>query len=83
MAQQLTTDYSMILNQEVEEHKMKFEVEPALRFRGRTSHEYKPKKATKSNSPRHFADRNDQHAFNLLVCFFFFLNNAIEVIFFL
>jgi len=74
MAQQLTTDCSMILNQEDEKHKMKFEVEPALRFRGRTSHEFKPMKAQKRNgeaskaaSPRYFADRDNHRYLNLLV----------------
>jgi len=64
----------MIVNQE-----MKFQVEPALRFRGRTRHENKPKKElkrngqkSKPNKPRHFADRNENHFFNLLVCLFSF-----------
>jgi hypothetical protein len=64
----------MVSNQD-QTIKMRFEIEPALKFRGRTKHEYKPKKPLKRNrqpskpySPRYFADRNGKHVLTLLVC---------------
>ncbi len=58
---------------------MRFEVEPALEFRGRTPGDFKPKKAlnrkkkpSKARPPRYFADRNNNHFLNLLVCLLFF-----------
>jgi hypothetical protein len=54
---------------------IRLEIEPTLKFRGRTSHEYKPMKALKRNSqpakprpPCYFADRKNNHYLNLLVC---------------
>lgn len=58
-------------NQELE---MKFAIEPALKFRGRTRTDNKPKKKLKRNGepatpnrPRHFADRNGTNVLILLV----------------
>ncbi len=74
MSQKSTTDLSIILNQPHQEPEMKFEVEPILRFRGRTSHDFKPLKERNRNGepseirpPRYFADRNNHHYFKLLV----------------
>jgi hypothetical protein len=56
---------------------MRFEVEPALQFRGRTPGDFKPTKALNRNGepstsrpPRYFADLNNNHFLNLLVCLF-------------
>jgi hypothetical protein len=74
MTQQSTTVSSTILNEDHEELRMKFEVELALKFRGRTPGDFKPKKPTnrdgepsEARPPRYFADRNNKHIFNLLV----------------
>jgi hypothetical protein len=75
MTQQLITGFSMISSQNDPEAEMKFEVELALEFRGRTPGDFKPKKAKKRNGkpavarpPRYFRDRNNRPFFNLLVC---------------
>ncbi len=74
MTQQSTTDSSTILNEDHEEPRMKFEVQPALKFLGRTSSDFKPKKPTNRDSepsearpPRYFADRNNKRVLTLLV----------------
>jgi hypothetical protein len=74
MEKQSTTDSSTILNEDHEEPRMRFEVELALKFRGRTPGDFKPKKPTNRDSepsearpPRYFADRNNKRVFNLLV----------------
>jgi len=74
MSQQSTTDSSIISNKQHQEPEMKFEVEPALKFRGRTSHEFIPLNERKRNGgpsetrpPRYFADRNNHHYLKLLV----------------
>jgi hypothetical protein len=53
---------------------MKLEIEPALKFRGRTGGDFKPKKKqnrkgkpSKTGPPRYFADRNNNRVFYLLV----------------
>jgi hypothetical protein len=75
MIQQPTTDFSMMSPQNYPEAGMKFEVELALGFRGRTPGDFKPKKAKKRNGkpavarpPRYVRDRNNHPYFNLLVC---------------
>ncbi len=74
MGEQPTGDSSTILNEDHEEPRMKFEVEPALKFCGRTQGDFKPKKRTnrrgepsKPRPPRYFADRNNKRVLNLLV----------------
>jgi hypothetical protein len=74
MAEQPTTDSPTISNEDHEEQRMRFEVEPALKFRGRTSGDFKPTKPTnrdgepsKARPPRYFADRNDKCVLILLV----------------
>jgi hypothetical protein len=75
MVQQPTIGFSMISLQNDPEAEMKFEVELALEFRGRTPGDFKPTKAKKRNGkpavarpPRYFRDRNNDPSFNLLVC---------------
>jgi hypothetical protein len=74
MAEQPTTDSPTISNEDHEEQRMRFEVEPALKFRGRTPGDFKPKKPincygepSEARSPRYFADRNNKRVLILLV----------------
>ena len=70
------------------DERMRLEVEPTLRFRGRTPGDFKRKKATNGDGeeltarpPRYFADRNGKTCLYLLVCLGFF-NCSIEIIIF-
>ena len=76
VSESVITDVPTTSNHEhQEEEEMRFEVEPALKFRGRTKHEFKPMKAltrkgqpSKPYPPRYFMDRNHRRYLNLLVC---------------
>ena len=70
------------------DERMRLEVEPTLRFRGRTPGDFKRKKATNGDGeeltarpPRYFADRNGKTCLYLLVCLGFF-NCSIDIIIF-
>lgn len=65
---------SVILNNDNPVERLRFEIDPALNFRGRKATDFKPKKSTKRNgessepmAPRYFADRENHHYLNLLV----------------
>ncbi|CAF3737355.1 unnamed protein product [Rotaria sordida] len=76
------------LNNKFEIEKMKFEIEPTLKFRGRTLTDFKPKKAQKRNGepseprpPRYFRDRNHRGYLNLLIPEAYLLPDIIQYYF--
>ncbi|CAF2740304.1 unnamed protein product [Rotaria sp. Silwood2] len=85
-SEQSTENRQTVLNDEHEAEKMRFEIEPALEFRGRTAHDFKPKKAERRNgkpsevrAPRYFADQNNRHYLNLLISNTYLLADLLEI----
>ncbi|CAF3682351.1 unnamed protein product [Rotaria sp. Silwood1] len=84
----ININLSEALNDELEIDKMRFENEPALKFRGRTSRDFKPKKATKRNGkpseprpPRYFQDCSHHRYLSLLIPEAYFSPDIIEYCF--
>jgi hypothetical protein len=68
---------TMIVDNEQQENKIRFETELIPGFRGRSESDYIPKKPYKRNGekselrkPSYFADLRNRHFLNLLVCYF-------------
>jgi len=82
--QQHTEDSSTVLStnticfhDEQKQQQMRFETDPIEEFRGRMLADYIPKKEikrdgtkSKPRKPSYFADLNNRHYLNLLVCYF-------------
>ncbi|CAF2757848.1 unnamed protein product [Rotaria sp. Silwood2] len=78
----------MPLNDEIEVEKMRFEIEPAPKFRGRTLTDFQPKKAQKRNGkpstprpPRYYPDRSRHRYLNLLIPEAYILPDIIQYCF--
>ncbi|CAF1201775.1 unnamed protein product [Adineta steineri] len=83
--QQQMEDFSTTLSTNTSvaaDEQIRFETEPAERFRGRALSDYVPKSETKRDgtkakprNPCYFADRNNEHYLNLLISRKFLFNN--------